>query len=440
MSIRQPKFACVTFLVVSLLLVFSSLVFAKEASKEKVTLTVWINESDSYIGPEEPMLSQDQWYISQAFKRFEAAHPGVTIELYVPPDQEGAHQSFKATVLAGTAPDVANLWTGQAIFNLKDVILPLDDLVPQEDLKNIWGWESVRLDFKPDGPILGYPASQNQLCFLLYNKSIVRKAGLDFEKNPPRTFEEFDYALRKIKELGVDPIVVNESFPWFFCWISDYWWAQVTGSEAIRAATLGQKKKKFSEDKGLLNALSYYRLLYKNGFFNQDMGTSVDAWNRFLQGQGGMTPVVASFLSDAERALGADAGVLMPPDTAGANITNSTIGGPGQCLVVAKSSKHPKLAVELISFLNSKEEVIRAQKVHQVPPVRVDLSVEDMGYSPDSNIAFLVKNYSENYIYWIDNLLSAGVAEVFYRLTPLVALGELTPEGLAAKMDAAVER
>lgn len=439
MSIRQPKFVVrVTFLVVSFLLVFSSLVFA-EAS-EKVTLTVWINESDSYIGPEEPMLSQDQWYISQALKRFEAAHPGVTVELYVPPDQEGAHQSFKATVLAGTAPDVANLWTGQAIFNLKDAILPLDDLMPPEDLENIWGWESVRLDFKPDGPILGYPASQNQLCFLLYNKSIVRNAGLDFDKNPPRTFEEFDSALRKIKELGVDPIVVDESFPWFFCWISDYWWVQVTGSEGILATTRGQKGKKFSEDKGLLNALSYYRSLYTNGFFNQDMGTSIDAWNRFLQGQACMTPVVASFLSDAERALGPDAGVLMPPDTLGANITNSTIGGPGQSLVVAKSSKHPKLAVELISFLNSKEEIIRAQKIHQVPPVRIDLSIEDLGYSPGSNIAFLVENYSENYIYWVDNLLSAGVAEVFYRLTPLVALGELTPEGLAAKMDIAVER
>jgi len=434
----KPKFACVMFLVISFLLVFSSLVFAKEASK--VTLGVWINESDSYIGPEELQLPRDQWYIFQAFKRFEAAHPGVKIDLYIPPDQEGAHQSFKAAVLAGTAPDVANLWTGQAIFNLKDVILPLDDLIPPEDLKNIWGWESVRLNFEPDGTILGYPASQNQLCFLLYNKSIVRKAGLNFEKNPPRTFEEFDSALGKIKELGVDPIVVNESFPWFFCWIGDYWWTQITGNDVIRATTLGQGKKKFSQDKGLLTALSYYRSLYKNGFFNQDMGTSVDAWNRFLQGRAAMTPVVTSFLSDAERALGANAGALMPPDAPGAKITNSTIGGPGQSIVVAKSSKHPKLAVELMSFLNSREEVIRAQKVNQYPPVRVDLSIEDLGYSPDSNIAFLVKNYGKNYIYWVDNLLSASVAEVFYKLTPLVALGKLTPEELAAKMDAAVER
>lgn len=435
----KTKTLLCAFSILCFILLLNAPLFAKgvqEGKAEKVKLTVWINPSDSYIGPEEQKLPQDQWYISQAFKRFEAANPGVTIELYVPPDQEGAHQSFKAAVLAGTAPDVANLWTGQPIFNLKDVILPLDKLVPPEDLKNIWGWESVRLDFKPDGQIMGYPASQNQLCFLLYNKSIAKKAGLDFEKNPPRSFAAFDSALSKIRALGIDPIVVDESFPWFFCWIGDYWWAQVNGTDGILAATRGEKK--FSDDKAFLNALNYYRALYKNGFFNQDMGTSADSWNRFLQGQGGMTPVVTSFLSDGERALGADAGVLMPPDVStGAKITNSTIGGPGQSLVVAKSTKNPKLAVALISFLNSKEEVIRAQKVQQVPPVRVDLSIDELGYKRGSNIAFLYENYAKNYIYWVDNLLTPSVAEVFYRETPLVALGKMTPEELAAKMDEA---
>jgi ABC-type glycerol-3-phosphate transport system substrate-binding protein len=434
----KTKIIFTLVIVVSLLFVFNTLVFGGGEEGEKVTLTVWINGSDSYIGPEEQQLPQDQWYISQAFKRFEEAHPGVSIELFVPPDQEGAHQSFKAAVLGGTAPDIANLWTGQAVFNLKDVILPLDDLVKPEDLKNIWGWESVRLDFKPDGKIMGYPASQNQLCFLLYNKSIIKKAGLNFETNPPRTFAEFDAALGKIKALGVDPIVVDESFPWFFAWIGDYWWAQATGSDGILAASRGQKK--FSNDKGFLDALAYYRSMYENGFFNQDMGTSADSWNRFLQGQGAMTPVVTSFLSDGERALGADAGVLMPPDMSrNAMITNSTIGGPGQCLVVAKSSEHPEMAVELISFLNSKEEVMRAQKIQQVPPVRVDLSVQELGYEPGSNIGFLYENYAKNYIYWPDNLLAPGVAEIYYRMTPLVALGKMTPQELAAEMDAAAK-
>ncbi len=404
----------------------------KEGESEKIELKVWINGSDSYIGPEEQKLPQDQWYISQAFNRFEEMHPGVSIELTVPPDQEGAHQSFKAAGLAGNAPDIANLWTGQPIFALKDVILDITDMVPQADLDNIWGWESVRLDFDPQGPILGYPASQNQLCLLLYNKRIIKEAGLDFDKNPPRTLAEFDAACLKIKALGVDPVAVDESFPWFFAWIGDYWWVQVTGSEGILAATRGQKK--FSSDRGLLDALAYYRSMYENGFFNEDMGTSADSWNRFLQGQAAMTPVVTSFFSDGEKALGKDLGILMPPDSPNGKIKGSTIGGPGQSLVGAKKTEYPEMVVKLMSFLNSKEEVMLAQKFMPVPPVRTDMTVDELGWDKGSEIV-KVLDYSDSYIYWPDNLLSGGVAEVFYKLTPLVALGKMTPGELAAEMD-----
>lgn len=405
---------------------------AKEEGAEKIEMKVWINGSDSYIGPEEQKLPQDQWYISQAFNRFEEKHTGVSIELTVPPDQEGAHQSFKAAGLAGNAPDIANLWTGQPIFALKDVIYDITDMVPQADLNNIWGWESVRLDFDPNGPILGYPASQNQLCMLLYNKSIVKNAGLDFDANPPKTHSEFSNACAKIKATGVTPIVVDESFPWFFAWIGDYWWAQVSGTEGILAATRGEKK--FSNDQGFLDALAYYRSLYENGYFNEDMGTSADSWNRFLQGEGAMTPVVTSFFSDAEKALGDDLGILMPPDSPKGKTMNSTIGGPGQSLVAAKNTKYPEMVVALMSFLNSKEEVMKAQKVMPVPPVRTDMTVNELGWDKTSEIV-KVLDYSDKYIYWPDNLLSGGVAEVFYKLTPLVALGKMTPQELAAEMD-----
>jgi len=431
-----------TFLfTILLILVLLPSLFAKgsqESTTEAITLTVWINNSDSYIGPEEQKLPQDQWYISKAFKRFEAQNPGVRIELTVPPDQEGAHQSFKAAGLAGSAPDIANLWTGQSIFAMKDVIRPLDDLIPADDLKNIGGWESVRDGFKPDGVILGYPASQNQICFFLYNKKIIKDAGLDFEARPPKTIEEFDAACAKIKAIGKQPIVVDESFPWFVCWIANYWWAQVTGGDVISEETIGLKK--FSDDKGLLDTLVYYNKLYKNGYLNQDMGTSADSWNRFLQREAAMFPAVTSFLSDAEKTLGADAGVILPPEfSASAKIKNSTIGGPGQSMVVSKNSKHPELAVKLLSFLNSKKEVLEAQKVMPVPPVRTDLTISELGWAPDSNIAKLFK-VSSSYIYWIDNRLTSPVADVFYKLVPLVGLGKITPKEFVAAMDKAAAK
>ncbi len=240
----------IRFLVILLLVAAVGLAFAQE----KVKLTVWIHGADSFIGPTEQQNPQDQWYISQALRRFEKANPGVSVELVVPPDQTASHQNFNTAVLAGNAPDVANLWTGQPIYTKKNLIRAIDDLVPAEDLKGIWGWESVRYNFDPKGTLLGYPAGQNQICHMLYNKAIVKAAGLDFEAAPPRTIKDFDAALAKIKATGKTPILVDEAaqgVPWFLCWVGDYWWAQMTGNQQIIEQDAG--KKKFADDKGLLD-------------------------------------------------------------------------------------------------------------------------------------------------------------------------------------------
>ncbi len=426
------KAACMLLVLAAAFIVVVSCAQKPKEAK----LTVWMNGADSLIGPTEQQKPQDQWYISQAFRRFEKANPGVTIELVVPPNQGDAHTNFKTAGLAGNAPDVANLWTGQPIFAMKEVILPLDKLVPADDLKNIVGWESVRDGFKPDGTILGYPAAQNQICHMLYNKAIVKKAGMDWEANPPRTIEEFDAALAKIKAIGVTPILVNEAaegVPWFFCWVADYWWTQQTTNEGILEETYGRKK--FADDKGLLNTLAYYRQMYQKGYFRKDMTTANDSFPLFLQGKGAIWPAVTSFLADAEKTLGADCGVLLPPefDTT-AKLQNSTVGGPGQSLVVAKNTKFPQIAVKLVSFLNSKAEVLAAEKINRYPIVRTDITPEEMGWQPGSNIAKLHK-YSTTYNYWVDNLLTAGPANVFYQQTSLVAVGKMTPEQLAAEMD-----
>ena len=190
---------------------------------------------------------------------------------------------------------------------MKEVILPLDKLVPADDLKKIVGWESVRDGFKADGTILGYPAAQNQICFMMYNKAIVKKAGMDWEANPPKTIQEFDEALGKIKAIGVTPILVDEaaqSVCWWLAWVADYWWTQQTTNEGILAETYGEKK--FADDKGFLAVLDHYRSLYTKGYFRKDMATSNDSFTQFLNGKGALWPSVTSFLADAEKALGAD--------------------------------------------------------------------------------------------------------------------------------------
>lgn len=430
----QMKKAIALLLVVALMLgTLATLTgCAKKADSNK--LTIWINGKDSYIGPSEQKLAQEDWYISQAIKRFEDANPGVTVELVVSADGETAHQTFKADAMAGTAPDIANLWTGQNIFSMEDVILDISKLIPAEDTANITGWDSVTSP--ATGAVLGYPTSDNQICFFIYNKQIIADCGLDFDNNPPRTIEDFNAACQTILDKGYQPIASDESFPWFGCYVVGYWWIQQSGFDRIMSNCKGETS--FTDDQGLLSALDYYRSTMTNGYLNADAVTSADSWNKFCQGTVAMMPQVSSVVSDAETALGAEnVGVMLPPDFAGAQITDKTIGGPGQCLVVSKDCKNPELAVKFLSFLNSKDEVMKFLQVQSKVPTRTDITAADLGLA-DGSAAAKLFTWADKTVYWVDNSLYTNIVGDFYNLLPLVLAGKMTPAEFAADLDSKV--
>ncbi|MHC1783607.1 MAG: ABC transporter substrate-binding protein [Anaerolineaceae bacterium] len=406
------------------------------AAAEPKTITVWINGRDSFIGPSEQKLPQDQWYISQAIKRFEAANPGVTVNLVVSPDALQAHQTFRTAGLAGNAPDVANLWAGQFIFALKDVIAPIQDFIPKDDLENISGWDTVTVDFKDGNDVIGYPTPDNQMCFFLYNKKIIQEAGLDFEANPPRTVEAFMDALEKIKQAGYTGMAADEGagYTYYFFYIAAYWWVQQNGLDPILAADQG--KTNFADDQALLNTLDLYHEIYAKGYMNQDAATSADSWNKFLQGTVALYPAVNSNISDAQAGLGAEnVGAVLPPDYSDSSkIKDSLIGGPGQSMVVGKNSTNVDLAVKFMSFLNSKDEVLQLYKVQTKVPVRKDLTAADLNLEAGS-IGSKIFDWSKNYIFWVDNSLSPTVVDDFNKLLPLVLTGKMTSKDFAAQLD-----
>ncbi len=425
-----------TFSILLLLVLAVLAGFVACKKKEPTKLTVWVPARDAYIGPDEQKKAQEDWYISQAFKRFEKANPGTTVELVVQSDAAASHQLFKAAALAGNAPDVGVLWSGQYIFGIKDAIRPIDDLVPKADLSGLVGWDTVREDFKPDGKILGYGAYSVTLCFMFYNKDLVAKAGLDFEANPPRTMEAFDAALAAIKKTGVLPMVFDESFPWFNLQVAVYWWYQLSGPDRILKDCLAQEK--FSEDQGLLKMLDYYHSLWVKGYVNKDAATSTDYWAKFLQGKAAMTAGISTTLTEALAALGEkNVGVIAPPDMDPNSPygTGRVVGGTGGAVVVSKDSKNPQLAVKLISFLCSKPETLELLKHQTFVPIRKDITPAEMGYAPGS-VQEKVYSYKDKYIYFVDNILTPGVVDEYYKLVPLVLVGKMTPLDFAKAMDA----
>ena len=92
---------------------------AEKETAEPIVLELWLQGNN--VG--DPSLSEDQWWITQAIQAFEDANPNITVELTVPSGQVEITQTYKAACVAGTAPDIVNLWSGTNLFPLSELVL-----------------------------------------------------------------------------------------------------------------------------------------------------------------------------------------------------------------------------------------------------------------------------------------------------------------------------
>ena len=125
---------------------------------------------------------------------FEAAHPGVTVEIVNEP--EGG--AFEALIAAGNQPDLITGSFGYmpAKYASINALVPLEDLPGAAEL-------FARLDEKTVNQDLGhnfYVPLGVDITAMIYNKELFKEAGLDPEK-PPQTWPEFLDAAQKIQAL-----------------------------------------------------------------------------------------------------------------------------------------------------------------------------------------------------------------------------------------------
>ncbi len=80
---------------------------------------------------------------------------------------------------------------------------------------------------------------------------------------------------------------------------------------------------------------------------------------------------------------------------------------------MAKNTKYPKLGGEADLLPELQGGGPGREKINSYPIVRTDITLQELGWAPGSNIAKLHK-YSKTYNYWVDNLLTSGPADVFY--------------------------
>lgn len=396
-------------------------------AEEDKEITVWFS---TWITNNEKTTAQENWSIMKIARQFEAENPGVKVNMEYQADQQVAQNKLRAAVLAGEAPDIANVYGFFFVTSMSDIFMDITDMIPAEDLEQISGWATAEVD----GRYMGYPINVNEACNILYNKEIVAAAGVDLEgEGAPKNAEELWTAMQKIKDSGKEVFIsADAGYNPLYVFGFSAWWSQMSGVSRITSDSLAQTK--FSEDEGFLKSLQYCADVYENGFVNKDYTTCADANTRFINGEGAF--FIGSIIDAAVyEAMGDNLGVFMLPDYS-ADVANPgyQIGGAGQAACVLKTCKNPELAVQFLSYVSNHDNSI-AYCANQGLSLRRDVTAADLGYENDALYERYIELVASHDFAWNDNSMQGDVANEFYRLSTMATTGQITVEDCAAQLD-----
>lgn len=175
-------------------------------------------------------------YYADIAKGFEAANPGVTVNLeYI------ANEAYKTklpTLLQSDArPDAFYSWGGLTLVEQAEAGFTRDisSLVSDATLGSIP--EGTLDAFKVDGELVGLPLYVSDVLFWV-NTKLTEQAGVDHEAI--ETWDDFLAAVKTLKEADITPIIVGgqDKWPLHFYW--SYLVLREGGPDALPMAVSGE--------------------------------------------------------------------------------------------------------------------------------------------------------------------------------------------------------
>lgn len=158
--------------------------------------------------------------MSKLVDQFQAANPGVTVNL----EEEPEGGAFEALIAAGNQPDLIVASFGPQIGRLaaQEAVVPLEDMPGAADL-------FARIEPGAQQELYGhsyYVPIGADVTLMIYNKQLFEEAGLDPE-SPPATWDEYLAAMEKIQALPArengDKVYGNVFWNDALTWGGWYW-------------------------------------------------------------------------------------------------------------------------------------------------------------------------------------------------------------------------
>ena len=382
--------------------------------------------------------------IRKAIDNFKEKHPDVEVEEEVLSQNAGYAEKLATLAAANELPDVfCALPANMTAFYENGQVMDMKPILENESEWYDSFADGAFGDYTYGEAILGAPRTAIVNHVLYWNQDIFSKCGIE---EFPKTADEFLDAVKTLKENGYIPMasgnkgqysVASQIMPGIlFRFVSGDWYENLRNYEGASF-----------EDEDALEAIKYMDELIKEGIFNTDLNSIDEFQGRelYYSGEAAMyvegSWSVASMISDASQELRDVTNITTFPvvegkEDLGSQLVSGT--GWGLSLNAELSDEKTALAVDFLKEMTSEE--IQSEMVEAgLLPVIKNVTYDEATLDPFYQKFLELYNSMETRVGCPEVQLSSAYMDASYTGYQELTIGTITPEDLAASLQAAHE-
>ncbi|GAA2238290.1 extracellular solute-binding protein [Herbiconiux moechotypicola] len=397
------------------------------ASGDGVTLTFWHNSTTG---------AGKQYWVDTA-AAFEAANPGVTVEIQAVQNEE-MDGKLQTALNSGDAPDVFMARGGGKLADVVKAgqVMDLTDGISDEAKAAVGNSLSA---FEVDGKNYGMPVSVLP-SGIFYSSDLFTEAGVT---ETPGTIDELEGVDEQLKSAGIDPIAVGAKD----AWPAAHWYynfaLRACSKDALDAAA---ESRTFDDECWLTAGENLQSFLdtepFNDGFLTtaaqQGAGSSAGLLANHQAGMelmGAWDPGVIASLTPDEQPLADLKWFAFPEVPGGDGEPGAMMGGVDgfSCWVNA-----PKECVDFLNFIVEKDNQEGYAEAFQTLPA----SQEAQGVVTDPALQDVLAAYSEApyVVLWLDTLYGQNVGNALNVAVVDMFAGKGDAQGIVDAVNAAAAK
>lgn len=370
----------------------------------------------------------------QIAEDYNASHPGVTV--IVDYMENEAYKAKLPTLLqSDDRPDLIYSWAG-GVMKAQIEAGYIEDITAHKADFDATVYAAPLGAYVVDGKLYGVPIQLSEVL-LIYNKSLIEKAGVD--PASMQTWEGFLEAVKTTKGAGVTPLIMGGGDKWPMHFVWSYLLMRTGGSDVLSTAQTTDGG--FTTQPFIDAGVRLKELAALEPFQDGWLGTKyLPSQGMFGDGLGAMAVQLNGFIAGQQK--NATDGKGIPDDQIGLAPFPSVPGGKGQVtdtlgglqgFLVTKGA--PPEAIDFLKFFATAD----VHKAAAEAGVYVPAIKGTDAFIKNPLVAEVARNIANSTWHqnFLDQELGPSVGRVVNDISVAIAAGDMTPEEGAAQIQEA---